>query len=258
MKTDIKLKARFNNDGKIILQDTAQKNTSIEKTLRQRYKLKDGNVYVRIRLEETREKLSQEELDKKLAIRQTVTMTSSGSKALIVATIEGPYRYVGIIDDTRPGLWDAEGNPYDQNENDILMTVKSRTIDFIYTQRDSAGIIFIDRQGNEIDPEKQLEETLREVGKDTQYETEIRLTADDKRHKEIPFDIKEAGKLIVNRKKGKMTDAAYLPVNVYSTNAKGDYPIMGKLYDKTPMFWSKEGKASDGNPEHDLKIHLTC
>lgn len=87
----------------------------------------------------------------------------------------------------------------------------------------------------------------------------VRIIADDRKEKEVPFDIETAREIIDGKTKGRFVDMNGNDVEVISAGLKGDHPLLG-IYEGEPVQWDIQGAMKDGDdscPVRRIKI-LIC
>lgn len=256
MKTDITLTCIINEAGKITMTDQRGQSTSVEKSIRARYRVKDCPIYARVRVDETTGAFDPETAAAIHDGRATGRFVTAAGETVTIGRSDATDKmpYLGLISGTRPGLWDNQGTSYDGKDEDRLLICATKTLDFVcIPANNNRRFGYTDRNGNPTEPDKAVELLLKIMTE--QSETKIRLTADDTQHKELPFSPEDLVQILLHKKKGKITDSLGLPVQIYNTTTKGDYPILGKLDDDRAMFWNDEGMAQGDDRTLDLKLH---
>lgn len=81
----------------------------------------------------------------------------------------------------------------------------------------------------------------------------VRLIADDRKEKEIPFTLDYAKEIHEGTKNGRFENAKGCPVRLLAFDLNGDHPILG-VQAGIAIQWNAEGLAQDGNQENKLKI----
>lgn len=81
----------------------------------------------------------------------------------------------------------------------------------------------------------------------------VRLIADDRKEKEIPFSIDSAKEIIEGAKPGRFENTKGVAVRLLAFDLQGNFPILG-VYNGIAMQWNQDGSPQDDNQENKLKI----
>lgn len=125
-----------------------------------------------------------------------------------------------------------------------------QTIDLIFKRTD-AGCVFTDRDGVPVRPEEVLGKIYAPRKGSVVL---VRLKADDGRHEPLPFSLETLRAVQGHRVKGAFSTRGGQKVNVYTSNIKGDWPVMGSTWDGTGLRWDAEGNPDNGDPRCALCI----
>ena len=125
-----------------------------------------------------------------------------------------------------------------------------QTIDLIY-KRTATGPALTDKYGCAV----RVEEILSKIYRLAEgRRVLVRLKADDGRHEPLEFDL-ETLRAIQGRKiRGAFSTEGGQKVNVYNSNLKGDWPILGATWDGIGLRWDAEGNPDNGDSRYRLVL----
>lgn len=119
-----------------------------------------------------------------------------------------------------------------------------QTIDLIY-RRTPSGQALTDSEGNPVRVEEILSRLYRiQEG----HLVLVRLRADDGRHERMPFDMETLRSIQSRRIRGACATEGGVKVNVYNSNIRGEWPVLGATWDGIGLRWDAEGNPDNGDP----------
>ena len=125
-----------------------------------------------------------------------------------------------------------------------------QTIDLIY-KRTPTGPALTDKEGCAVRVEDILSRIYRlELGR----RVLVRLRADDGRHEPLEFNMETVRAIQSYKIRGAFSTEGGQKVNVYNSNIKGEWPILGATWDGVGLRWDAEGNPDNGDPRYRLVL----
>ena len=125
-----------------------------------------------------------------------------------------------------------------------------QTIDLIY-KRTPTGPALTDKEGCAVRVEDILSRIYRlEQGR----RVLVRLRADDGRHEPLEFNMETVRAIQSYKIRGAFSTEGGQKVNVYNSNIKGEWPILGATWDGVGLRWDAEGNPDNGDPRYRLVL----
>ena len=125
-----------------------------------------------------------------------------------------------------------------------------QTIDLIY-KRTPTGPALTDKEGCAVRVEDILSRIYRlEQGR----RVLVRLRADDGRHEPLEFNMETVRAIQSYKIRGAFSTEGGQKVNIYNSNIKGEWPILGATWDGVGLRWDAEGNPDNGDPRYRLVL----